>query len=246
MKSANLLAAVITTLLACAAPARAQEFLNPVPTQPPLFLEHHHHLPVLVENGPLPFGPPPGGPVRPPFPPAAYGEPPCEGGLPPCEAGLPPCEDGFPPCALEYAYGGNHTSGLLTGPGAIKVDPPGGRPYAIQFAGNGLLSQDSVNTKAIPSGHYSYGFKKGSSAAGGAPHYGQPLPLVSTSSVDLNIVDTRYLVEHYAPGQNPYSVDNQLLINNADGSTRIVNFQQTAADAALFLERLNATTSMQP
>ena len=209
--SASLIAAILCLLVAN--PVLAQEFLNPVPSQPPSFL-------LIQPNGTTEHCPHP-----------------CE---PNCWPLRPPCEQWG---AIDPTGSANHSDNLLTGPGAFKGAVPNGRAYALPSSGNGLLAPNSGSNQSIPSGQYSFGFSKSSSPAAGAPNYGTGLPTVSTSSVDLNVVDNPYARENIAPGQyNPYAVNNQLGITLPDGSTRIINFQETAAEATTFLQQSFADT----
>jgi hypothetical protein len=138
----------------------------------------------------------------------------------------------------------NHDDNLLTGPGAFNAGVPNGRQLALQSSGNGLLAPNSVNGKAFPSGQYTDGFPTSAPPAVGAPNYGQPLPVVSTSSVDLNIVDCPYLVENTPPGAyNPYALSNT--ITSTLPGSKPIDLQETAAEATTFLQQSFADSQPQ-
>jgi hypothetical protein len=182
------LLATIALIAACASPAMAQAFLNPVSAQQPTFLQ----------NGTVNSG----GAV---------------GNL-------------------------TNSSNLLTGPGAFNAGVVKGRQLSLQTSGNGLLAPNSVNMAPFPSGSYNYGFTGGGAVPGLANHYGnyngQALPVCSTGSVDLNIVDCPNVASNYGPGQvNPYAVINNLAVMMDNGTMRTINFQETQSESAAFLQQ---------
>lgn len=136
----------------------------------------------------------------------------------------------------------NNSSMLTTQQQAYHMPLPQGRGVKLPTAGVGLMAPGSVNPAAFPSGQYSYGFTGSQSAPlGGLNHYGfyngMPLPMVSTGSVDLNIVDCPNIASNYAPGQfNPYAYVPTLTYTNPDGSIRNINFQETKSEAQDFLD----------
>jgi hypothetical protein len=125
----------------------------------------------------------------------------------------------------------NNSDNLLTTQGAYNAGVVGGRYLNVQSAQEGLLAPNSVNNSAFPSGSYSYGF----TGTNTKPYAGQTLPLCSTGSVDLNIVNCPNLLTNYGPTQyNPWGVSTMLV--NPTNPTLPLDLQETASEAAIFVQ----------
>ncbi|HEY9757091.1 MAG TPA: hypothetical protein V6C97_18135 [Oculatellaceae cyanobacterium] len=127
----------------------------------------------------------------------------------------------------------NHSSELETGPGSTNAGVLGGRTLNLNTSGNGLLAPNSVNNTPFPSGSCSDGFSMGPFYGIQPNQYGmyngQPLPVTATSSVDLNVVNAPYTVSNYGTSiSNPYGLNQVLQTINADGTERVVQFQDVS------------------
>ena len=136
----------------------------------------------------------------------------------------------------------NHTSSLPTMPGCYNAGVVKGRQFGLPMAGNGIMAPGSVNMAPIPSGSYNFGFTGGGAIGSAINHYGMygghALPVCSTGSVDLNVVDCPNVASNYGPGQvNPYAISNVLQITLSDGTIRNIDFQETQEEASAFLQQ---------
>jgi hypothetical protein len=99
----------------------------------------------------------------------------------------------------------NNSSNFLTGTGATNSGIVQNSQPNLQNSQYGLLAPNSVNGAPFPSGTYTYGFPLTNYVPPGTyqnqygSYAGQALPVVSTSSVDINIVDCPFLAQ-YNPG----------------------------------------------
>jgi hypothetical protein len=137
----------------------------------------------------------------------------------------------------------NNSDNLLTTQGAYNAGVVGGSTANLQQnALEGLMAPNSVNNAAFPSGSYSYGFTMSPTATAYA---GQALPVCSTGSCDLNIVNCPNLLTNYGANQyNPWSVSTMLV--NPTNPTLPLDLEETASEAALFINAANggaATTA---
>jgi hypothetical protein len=125
---------------------------------------------------------------------------------------------------------------------------PRGRELNLQATGNGLLAPNSLDQTPVPSGSFNLGFPTSESITVNLGNQynqyglynGQALPVVSSSSVDVNDVDCPNLAQNYAPGiYNPWAqnLPTQFILPN--GQIHVLHLQETAQGAAEFLSRLN-------
>jgi hypothetical protein len=130
----------------------------------------------------------------------------------------------------------NNSDNLLTTQGAYNAGVVGGNAMNLQQnALEGLMAPNSVNNAAFPSGVYSYGF---TTSPATTTYAGQALPVCSTGSCDLNIVNCPNLLTNYGPTQyNPWSVSTMLV--NPTNPTLPLDLQETASEAALFINAAN-------
>jgi hypothetical protein len=135
----------------------------------------------------------------------------------------------------------NNSDNLLTGPGAFKAGVVGGRYLNVQSAQEGLMAPNSVNMAAFPSGSYSYGF---TTSPPTTLYAGQALPVCSTGSVDLNIVNCPNLLTNYGPtAYNPWGVATMLV--NPTNPTLPLDLQETASEASMFIQSANGVAFSQ-
>lgn len=144
----------------------------------------------------------------------------------------------------------NNSDNLMTGPGAFKAGVVGGRALNVQSAQEGLLAPNSVNMAAFPSGSYSYGFTTSPTPTS---YGGRSLPVCSTGSVDLNIVNCPNLLTNYGAivndtyvagtTTNPYGL--ATMLDNPTNPNVPIDFQETAAEAAQFVQETNGVAFSQ-